>query len=544
MSRTTSELLGAPDSLFYWTPGEIVVVVRLKRKPAEEILNTVIEQIRTTLNTFLAAYQLTLELYGTGGRWRETPGMPPVRKHAFIFGLHRPQPSLAIFFHVRHVDPTVSDPAPLAIFYLQVHLEQLAQEGLAILSSMPNWLVAAAPVFYSDGGPALPPRPAPIGELQAAENVPLGWHFSVVDNITQPHSSGTEDVVVAVLDTAYHADRIRSAATRPEYRRNWLLQRLAADLRGENGLFEVEYDRYLITNDARTGRDFYSEPRYYFMPDHGLFISGIIRDLAPRVGIRLVRILNDFGCCDLYNLFAALTDLEQELISGAVRRLVINLSLAVMPDVRRLPSIWFDNRNWPSGQLSGAIRLLSQLEEGLRLLLESLYAHGALIVAAAGNDSEPAHRQGKRPRPPRAPARYSTAMSVTALNSQYEAAQYANAACIAPMDAGVATFGGDSYGVMGADGQPDAVRGIYIAPTFPGGDLNVNGWADWSGTSFAAPIISALGAHLLAQGWSVPNALARLTNGRERKTDKLFGSAPERPELLANVIRVQQHFRQ
>src|SRR5215469_10151700 len=98
MSRTASELMGTPDSLFYWIPGELVVVVRLKRKPADEIQETLIEQIRATLNTFLAAYQLTLEPYGAGGRWQEASGMPPVRRRAFIFGLHRPQPSLALFF--------------------------------------------------------------------------------------------------------------------------------------------------------------------------------------------------------------------------------------------------------------------------------------------------------------------------------------------------------------------------------------------------------------------------------------------------------------
>lgn len=542
MSRTASELMGTPDSLFYWIPGEIVVVVRLKRKPAQEIQETLIEQIRTTLNTFLAAYHLTLENYGTGGRWQEMPGGPPVRRRAFIFGLHKPQPSIALFFHVRHTDPTITDAAPLALSYLQAHLEQLAQEGLAILSVMPNWLVAATPVFYSDSGPALPPRPAPSLDQPASENVPVGWHFSFIDQITPLHPTGTEDVVVVVLDTAYHADRIRSSATRPEYRRNWLLQRLANDLRSENGLFEIEYDRYPVSNDARTGHDFYYEPRYYFMPDHGLFVAGIIRDIAPRARIRLVRILNDYGCCDLYNLFAALTDLEQELVSGAIRRLVINLSLAIMPDMRRLPYIWFEDRTWSSTQLNGALRLLSQLEEGLRLLFESLYAHGTLIVAAAGNDSTGVNKQGKRPRPPRAPARYPSTMSVTSVNSQHEAAQYANAASIAPLDAGIATFGGDSYGFTNADGLPDAIRGVYIAPIFPGGEPNSSGWADWSGTSFATPIISALGAHLLAQGWSVPNALSRITAGRERRTDKLFGSAPERPELLTNVIRVQQKF--
>jgi hypothetical protein len=537
-----SELMGTPDSLFYWIPGEIVVVVRLKRKPAEEIQETLIEQIRATLNTFLAAYQLVLEPYGSGGRWRETPTMPPIRRRAFIFGLHRPQPSLALFFHVRHTDPAITDPAPLALSYLQAHLEQLAQEGLAILSAMPNWLVAAAPVFYSDGGPALPPHPAPSIDVPAADGMPVGWRFSFLDQVAQLHPTGTEDVVVAVLDTAYHADRVRSSATRPEFRRNWLLQRLAADLRSESGLFEIEYNRYAVSNEARTGHDFYNEPRYYFMSDHGLFISGIIRDIAPKARIRLVRILNDYGCCDLYNLFAALTDLEQELVSGAIRRLVINLSLAIMPDIRRLPAIWFENRTWPSTHLNGVMRLLNQLEEGLRLLFESLYTHGALVVAAAGNDSASTTKQGKSPRPPRAPARYSTTMSVTAVNSQHEAARYANAACIAPLDAGIATFGGDSYGFTDANGLPDAVRGIYIAPTFPSGEPNSSGWADWSGTSFATPIISALGAHLLAQGWSVPNILARITAGRERRTDKLFGSAPERPELLANVIRVQQRF--
>jgi hypothetical protein len=534
--------MGTPDSIFHWIPGELVVVVRLKRKPAQEIEETLIEQIRATLNTFLATYQLTLEPYGTSGRWQDTPDMPPVRRRSFIFGLHKPQPSLALFFHVRHNDPAITDPTPLALSYLQAHLEQLAREGLTLLSVMPNWLVAATPAFYSDNGPALPPRPAPSVDQPGSDNAPAGWHFSLLDQVTPLHPTGTEDVVVAVLDTAYHSDRIRSSATRPEFRRNWLLQHLASDLRSENGLFAIEYDRYPVSNDTRTGRDFYHEPRYYFMPDHGLFVAGIIRDIAPRARIRLVRILNDYGCCDLYNLFAALTDLEQELVSGAIRRLVINLSLGIMPDIRRLPYIWFENRMWPSSQLGGITRLLAQLEEGLRLLFESLHAHGALVVAAAGNDSTNAQKQGKQPRPPRAPARYSTTMSVTALNSQHEAAQYANAACIAPLDAGIATFGGDNYGFMDSNGLPDAVRGVYIAPTFPGGENNESGWADWSGTSFATPVISALGAHLLSQGWSTPNALIRLAAGRERRTDKLFGSAPERPELLANVIRAQQKF--
>ncbi|HEY6285883.1 MAG TPA: hypothetical protein VIX20_09495, partial [Ktedonobacteraceae bacterium] len=102
-------------------------------------------------------------------------------------------------------------------------------------------------------------------------------------------------------------------------------------------------------------------------------MTGLIRDVAPGAHIRLIRILNDYGGGDVYNIFAALTDLEVELGSGGIRRLVINLSLNIMPDIRRLPYVWFDHRQWPSTQLAGAVRVLAHIEEGLRLLFESLY---------------------------------------------------------------------------------------------------------------------------------------------------------------------------
>ena len=107
-----------------------------------------------------------------------------------------------------------------------------------------------------------------------------------------------------------------------------------------------------------------------------------------------------------------------ELGSGAIRRLVINLSLNIMPDIRRLPYVWFDHRQLPSTQLAGAMRVLAHIEEGLRLLFESLYAHDVLIVAAAGNDSFLSKKQGQKPRPPRIPARYDTTVSVASVNSR------------------------------------------------------------------------------------------------------------------------------
>ncbi|HXL35785.1 MAG TPA: S8 family serine peptidase, partial [Ktedonobacteraceae bacterium] len=480
--------------------------------------------------------------YGTYGRWSDIPTLPPVLRRSFVFGFHRQQPYIAIFFHVRHVGAFNTDPMPLALSYLQAHLEELAQAGLNVVSAMPNWLVTVAPQLHSDGGPAVPPRPAPQVDLAAADSLPVGWHISFVDTGLPFDPGGAEDVLIAVLDTAQHPDRVISAAMRPEFRRNRLLQRLAEDLRNETGFLEIEYDRYPIISDVSTGHDLYSQPAYYKMADHGVFVTGLIRDVAPGAQIRLIRILNDYGGGDLYNIYAALTDLEVELGSGPNRRLVINLSLNIMPDIRRLPYVWFDHRQWPSTQLAGAVRVLAHIEEGLRLLFESLYAYDVLIVAAAGNDSVLANKQAQKPRPPRIPARYETTLSVASVNSRYVPSIFANTACTPPMNAGVATFGGDSDGMLDANGLPEAVRGVYIAPTFPGGEQNVSGWADWSGSSFATAIISGLGAHLIAQDWPLTNVISRIAAGKVRRTEKLFGSGPDVPELIANVIRVQQRF--
>src|SRR5579883_54514 len=540
MSRNGVEFMGIPDEVSYWVPGEMVVVVQLPRRPADDASGVLAEQVRSQLNSVLAAYSMRLEPYGSAGRWLDVE--MTFTSRSFIFGLHRQQPLAAIFFHVQHTDPAVRDPLPMALSYLHAHLEQLEQAGLRLLSAMPNWLVTAAPGLYAEGGPALPPRPAPSLDLATTGNPPVGWHLSVQSQDITLDPRGAEEVMIAVLDTALHPDRLRSAATRPEYRRNWLLQRLAANIRSENGSFEIEYDRYPILNEVRTGRDAYNDDRYYFMPDHGIFVCGLIRDIASRARIRLIRILNDFGGGDLYNLFAALTDLEQELVSGTIRRLVINLSLTIMPDIRRLPYIWFANRQWASAQLNSVMRALNQIEEGLRLLFHSLSQHGALIVAAAGNDSTLPNQQGKAPRPPRAPARYESTLGVASVNSRFVPSLFSNAANLAPRNSGIATFGGDSGGGIDSTGLPDAVRGVYISPTFPGGQQNLTGWADWAGTSFSTAIISGLGAHFMAQGWSAANTIERIATGQNRRADKLFGPPPEAPRLLSNIVRVQQQF--
>ena len=161
MSRNSIESTGVPERLFHWIPGEMVVVVRLHRHPARDAHDALVEQIRIQLNSLLGQYKLALEPYGTSNRWRNGQTAQGVRRRSFIFGLHRQQPLIAIFFHVRHADPSVRDAVPMALSHLQGKLEQLVQAGLHVVSAMPNWLVTAAPLLYGEGGPASLPRPAP-----------------------------------------------------------------------------------------------------------------------------------------------------------------------------------------------------------------------------------------------------------------------------------------------------------------------------------------------------------------------------------------------
>lgn len=543
MSLSSTEVMGRPTELFHWLPGEIVLVVRLARVPADDALDTLVEQVHAQLNTFLARYDLALALYGRGGRWLEHVAMPPVRRRAFLFGLRRKQPLAALFFHVHRITKQQDarhDPLPEALSYIHGHLEEFVQHGLHIVSAMPNWLVTAAPLLYSEGGTIVPPQPAPEMAVAGEQDALSGWHLSFAAPDFLSHNGVSDAIQVVVLDTAQHPDRILSAVTRPELRQNWLLQRLAADLRRQDGSFVIDYDRYAPTNDVGTGWDSRHVPRYYLMPDHGLAIAGIIRDLAPDAHIRLIRVLNDYGGSDLYSLFAALTDLEHELHTGRLRRVIINVSLTIMPDIRRLPYIWFADRQWPNTRLMSVVRVLQHIEEGLRLLFASLSAQGALIVASAGNDS----LQATTPCPPRAPARYSSTLSVTSINSNFLPSKYANAANIGAQRSGIAAFGGDEPQTVDHNGLPDAVRGIYIAPTFPSGAFNNSGWADWRGTSFATAMISALGAHLMTQGLSAAAIIARLANGDDTQREASYGNPPEVPQLLANSIHIQQRFGQ
>lgn len=233
----------------------------------------------------------------------------------------------------------------------------------------------------------------------------------------------------------------------------------------------------------------------YSQPDnrsHGLFVAGLIHRLAPASRIELIRVLGDDTRGDLGTLNNALYDFLLTTADDENRYLgtVLNLSLGV-----RIPpgAAGFD--------LPVDVQSLDYMMKVARCL-------DVVVVAAAGNDSA----NLTAPQGPQLPAALDTVLGVAASNIFDERGCFSNTGDIAAP-------GGDGLGV---DDQGEAVRteqvrvGAVCQPrlascqadrTCAAGlaasvDLTPQGtgYAHWTGSSFAAPLVSGLSALVVQAG--------------------------------------------
>jgi subtilisin family serine protease len=196
------------------------------------------------------------------------------------------------------------------------------------------------------------------------------------------------------------------------------------------------------------------------------------------------------------------------------------------------------------------------LRSALHLVVQNLVAHGAVVVAAAGNDSNSPtvpKRIG-----PHYPAAFPEVISVAAVDRQGKPALYSNSPQAEMLHNGVAAYGGAALTLEEVQNgyNLDALKGVYTSATYPAPEVhapalpdypapNPYGWAFWSGTSFATPIVSAVVARILqtlASGATSTSWQSLAPEQRAAEVQRLLTTAEGQQEIFGSALALQPDF--
>jgi Subtilase family len=217
---------------------------------------------------------------------------------------------------------------------------------------------------------------------------------------------------------------------------------------------------------------------------HGTFIAGIVRQAAPGTQVFLIRVMHPDGFAHESDVLLALSHLTDEMQNNTLLIDLVSLSLGFFPET----------------PLEVTIR------DSIADALDALTATGVTVVAAAGNYStsrefHPAALAGVP-----TPAGHAPIISVGALNPNGTVAHFSDEApwvrCYAPGVAMVSAFPTTAGAV-----NPDetAVVGNHRREGFDPDDFT-SGFAVWSGTSFATPLVAAELANALVDNAKTDSA--------------------------------------
>ena len=208
---------------------------------------------------------------------------------------------------------------------------------------------------------------------------------------------------------------------------------------------------------------------------HGTFIAGLIEREAPGCRLELISVLTTYG------------DGSEDVIAHALQE------LAGRPDAERPDLVNLSFGGYTAIGMAALAHAVTELRRG-----------GTIVVAAAGNDGSCA---------PLFPAAFPDVIGVGALDAEGNAAPFTNygpwvRAC---------TNGVDLVSIFfeGFDGAEP--------PTKRGDDDRFDGWAVWSGTSFAAPRVVAALARRLQAGTDPANAVERLIDDQQLPRKPMLG---------------------
>ncbi len=218
------------------------------------------------------------------------------------------------------------------------------------------------------------------------------------------------------------------------------------------------------------------------LSSHGLFASGLAHAIAPKAEIQLLRVLNKNNIGDLYTLLKAIFDFIKSHTQDNSNWIgsVLNMSLGI---------------RIPPDKAGMALPLEVQ---SLRDILQAAKCAGIVVVAAAGNNSA----NLRQPEPANLPANWSEILGVAASDQSMGRACFSNRGNIGAPGGDGKTKADDPNSCEPANhvcGQQDCKYAV-IGPVLKT-ETNT-GYAYWSGTSFAAPMVAGLAACVIEKGQS------------------------------------------
>lgn len=246
--------------------------------------------------------------------------------------------------------------------------------------------------------------------------------------------------------------------------------------------------------------------------DHGLYVAGLVHAAAPQSQIHLYRVLDDSGCGDLYHLVDGLLRFVADQTALTSRpRSVINLSLGIqkprrLPDGAERERLLAEIEKTHGEEILAAYRMSSAETaiESLHTATLLAYQSGAVIVAAAGNDSVHGYNQLES----ELPGAYPFVLSVAASGPQRQPACYSNLGdIVAPgaqaeldpsEDGDAATAPRCKPAAAACTAANDPANCPYglisLTTNLAPGAAGPYGYAYWVGTSFATPLVSGAAA--------------------------------------------------
>lgn len=371
---------------------------------------------------------------------------------------------------------------------------------LSLRSLSPNWLISDLSHGIGIGGPGGWPKRAALEAGQKPQ-----FQFPEASALYEHTPGQGAGVDVVILDTAPCLHDLAEAYEKwsaPHFPDIVSPNLLVESLLRPGGPLRVVP---AVLEDLRLAAPFSVRGHRYLMPDHGLFVAGVIHSLAPLARLHLYEVLNPYGIGCVETIMNGLIRLLQD--PQVSRPVILNCSL--MLDI---PSTLHGDPDLTGGPLP--VGFANQVVSPLQDLFARLAQAGVVAVAAAGNDAvKQPGKPGRIPRPPaRFPAAFDSVIGVGALGRPpyprpARKATYSNLAD-RPNGAGYVTLGGE-------DGEELGMLGVFTGG-FPGYmdafpadphqvraervryDPNDTGWAWWAGTSFATPVV----AGILANWWN------------------------------------------